>query len=166
MAASTTSLPEWLQYLWAISGSTALILAIFWTGCIFFPYLRRTERKMDESLEIAKITTKILTDLEARLIPIIDKLADTVDALPKIMEDVGGVVHEVRGAVETFTKQGDVAKVAKILGKLETVMSDVSKVAENGPVNGVSNVLKSILDIRDALVGDFDGLKKRGTKVG
>jgi hypothetical protein len=166
MADVASGIPHWLQMVWAISGSTALILAVFWTLFIFYPYLRRMERKQDEALKIGHATAKILDDLEAKLLPIIDKLSETVNQLPGIMGDVGKVIGEVRGAVEQFTKQGDVAKVAKILGKLETVMSDVSKVAEKGPVNGVSNVLKSILDIRDALVGDFDGLEKRGTKVG
>jgi hypothetical protein len=82
------SLPEWLQYVWAISGSSALLLAVIWTLFIFFPYLKRMERKQDRGLEIAEQTAIVLNDTQDKVIPIVDKADEVITKVDKIVSKV------------------------------------------------------------------------------
>lgn len=93
---ATTALPEWLQYLWAISGSTALCLAILWTAAIFYPYLRRMERKQDRALALGEQTARLLADVQRDVAPL---LADA----DRLIQSAGPVVQDVGRAVQAWT---------------------------------------------------------------
>lgn len=114
MVEATTGLPMWVQYVWAISGSTALLLAIFWTGFVMWPYLRRTEKKMNESLEIARKTTGVINEVQKSIDPII--------------EDIQSVIAQIRGVTDQINGTLDPESIKKIGDFLESVVEQTPEV--------------------------------------
>lgn len=107
MVEATSSLPLWVQYVWAISGSCALILAILWTGFIMWPYLRRTEAKMNESLKLGRETTKVIEEVHKELKPIIADLKEVVGKVRATTDQINGTLEpETIKKISTAIEKG------------------------------------------------------------
>jgi uncharacterized protein YoxC len=107
MAGATSALPEWLQYVWAISGSTALVVACAWTLGFFLPYLLRQERKMDESLKLGRETAEIISKVSDEIQPIIRDLKEVVHKVRVTAEQINGTLEpETIRKISTAIEKG------------------------------------------------------------
>jgi len=148
MAQSAASIPHWLQMVWAISGSTALILAIVWTIFIFYPYLRRMEAKQDKALEMGAETSKILQEVQKSLNPII--------------EDIRTIVHEVRATLDQVKGALDEGTIKKIESAIQSVVDSLPHLQEWAAeqIESAEGALESHLYASiDSLLGKFIGRK-------
>lgn len=71
-----SALPLWMQYMWAVAGLLMLMLAVCWTLFIFWPYLRRSEKKHNYSIKLAEEAKKDLAEAQTKLTDAITKLAE------------------------------------------------------------------------------------------
>lgn len=91
-----TSLPVWAQWVWWGAALAMLALAVLWALVIFWPYLRRMEKKTDIGLKKHDETARLLADLGVKLTDALTGLASS--------QKVGIAVQVLTTLVPLFIK--------------------------------------------------------------
>lgn len=165
MMSTAQNLPQWMQWAWALAGTSMLILAVVWALFVFWPYLRLTKKVMLRSLELSEKTADHFTKLQDELKPILEKLGDSTDDIRTIITDGREALHEVNGVIKDV-KARDLDKVRDALervraeldgqGKLHRIADSLEKIASLAErTKSLPEKVKTL--VRDA-DGDFDRL--------
>ena len=119
--------------------NAGIILAVFGFA---YPCLSVSLRLMIHSVEMGLESLEIMRNVQKDVSP--------------IMGDVKAVVAEVRHTLSDFRTQGDFKKVSMSLEKLSSILEKADKALDGKSGNVIDSAVRTIKDIRDALLGVYE----------